>query len=161
MDELIVLQLINGVDDFKIIPANVQYFEIYKQVFGPSSYQKCQNFVDEQLGLKLKVGTYDWRYWPWSSRRYGLSVQEQVDEQPSQNSKLMPADARPWPWLSLRFGISVQKHPVLVKDLIGRFVRVVNYGDPITYELIPGRVTIIKKNGRIHDIQIEPDESEI
>jgi hypothetical protein len=48
--------------------------------------------------------------------------------------------------------------PLSIRDLVGRILRVVEDGQVVTQEYIPGRVTIYKtKDGRIGSISVEAD----
>ncbi|WP_124832928.1 I78 family peptidase inhibitor [Burkholderia sp. Bp9031] len=54
-----------------------------------------------------------------------------------------------WPW-------SYKTAPALIKDLIGRPVRVVKVGDAVTQDVVPGRVTVmVGTDGRIDDILVD------
>lgn len=58
-----------------------------------------------------------------------------------------------WPWSTDRLPKGV---PLSIRDIAGRVLRVVKYGQTVTGEHIPGRVTIYKtKDGRIESILIE------
>jgi len=62
-------------------------------------------------------------------------------------------DGRPWPW---RHGWSIAEMPTHAKDLIGRKVRVVEAGESVGEDHVPGRVTIhVTDDRRIADIKIE------
>ncbi len=61
------------------------------------------------------------------------------------------------PWPTLTF--SKESEPVLIKQLLGRKVRIVYPEDKITQEYQSGRVTIyINKEHLIDNIPIEPTE---
>ena len=65
-------------------------------------------------------------------------------------NQAMGGDGRPWPW-------STEDIPVLVRELVGRRIRIAKVGDAVTQEYQPGRVTIyVNEQHRIGHIQIEP-----
>lgn len=59
-----------------------------------------------------------------------------------------------WPWkLSEQIPAEV---PLTIRDLIGRPLRVVKFGDMVTQEYIPGRVTIhLSERGLVADVAVE------
>ncbi|WP_143010670.1 hypothetical protein [Cupriavidus necator] len=69
-----------------------------------------------------------------------------------------------WPWTSIfggddnpsPFPQSFRGAPLLVRELVGRLVRIVQEGDVVTADRVAGRVTVyVKKNNRIAEITIE------
>lgn len=59
-----------------------------------------------------------------------------------------------WPWkLSEQLPTEV---PLTIRDLIGRPLRVVKFGDVVTQEYIPGRVTIyLSERSLVADVAVE------
>jgi len=63
-------------------------------------------------------------------------------------------DPVPFPYSSLLWG----NNPILIRELLGRIVRIIHKEDKITEECLPGRVNIyITEDQRISDIKIEPN----
>lgn len=73
----------------------------------------------------------------------------------------------PWPWSLIQggpgddpipFPMSLKAVPLTIRDLIGRQLRVVKFGDALTQDVMPGRVTIfLGEDGRVADIWVEPE----
>jgi hypothetical protein len=59
-----------------------------------------------------------------------------------------------WPWkLSEQVPADV---PLTIRELVGRPLRVVKFGDVVTQEYIPGRVTIyLSERGLVADVAVE------
>jgi hypothetical protein len=69
--------------------------------------------------------------------------------------------SHPWPFADNRpVPFPLSGIPVTVKDLIGRKCRLVLYGDSVTADNEPGRITMfLNADGRIQDIYLDPETS--
>lgn len=73
----------------------------------------------------------------------------------------------PWPWSLIQggpgddptpFPMSLKAVPVMIRDLVGRQLRVVRFGDAVTQDVMPGRVSIfLGEDGCVADIWVEPE----
>jgi peroxiredoxin len=71
--------------------------------------------------------------------------------------------SHPWPWSDpIPWPLSLTDAPFTIKDLIGRKCRVVKFGDAVTEEYEPGRVTfLLDQEGRIANVYFEQEKPKI
>ena len=63
-----------------------------------------------------------------------------------------------WPW-RVKEGIP-HSVPITLRDLIGRPVRIIKFGNQHTMEFVPGRVTFqLDENGLVSEVLVERGDS--
>lgn len=69
------------------------------------------------------------------------------------------SDYRPTPWPFVAGAVSLVRAPILISDMKGKRIRVVKYGDSVTAEKMPGRVTIfLNEDGVVADVFYELED---
>jgi hypothetical protein len=92
-----------------------------------------------------RVGGVD--AWPWM-----INLDGGVDVWPWMINLDGGVDALPWSVHAVPRDV-----PLLLREIIGRKVRVVPFGSDVTQEIQPGRVTIyLNEQGRAFDVQVDP-----
>lgn len=135
----------------------------------PWSVKNMPIFINDLIGKKVRIiYPEDKITEEYESGRVTIHITENhcIDDikiEPYINQKLMSSGGKVMsdgpisPWSTLTF--SKESEPVLIKQLLGRKVRIVYPEDKITQEYQSGRVTIyINKEHLIDNIHIEPTE---